>query len=213
MRAIFPIWYLLSIIYLVKPSIRYKSIVIFSIFSLPFILVSPILNHFYGGAIFGGASIKIDSIYNFFYPYLSSFDPTFLFIKGDETFYHSTGIHGFFLLSTLPLFLLGIYYSVFKSKNSKFLLATFFLAPLLYGTVGSVHRSSRLMCLIPIFVLICINGIEYISLKAKNFYSLIIIILSLIITINYIDFINYYYSTYARQTQGIFGDLKNYQSF
>jgi 4-amino-4-deoxy-L-arabinose transferase-like glycosyltransferase len=213
MRAIFPIWYLLSIIYLLKPKAWLRSILLFSIFSLPFILISPILNNIYSGSILGGATVKINSVYNFIYPYLSSFDPTFLFIKGDETLYHSTGIHGFFLLSTLPLFLLGTYYSIYKNKNSKFLLAAFFLAPLLYGTVGSIHRASRLMCLIPIFVLICINGIEFIKLKTKKYYSLIIFCIAFFMTINYVDFVNYYYSTYAKQTENIFGNLKKYQSF
>lgn len=213
MRAIFPIWYLLSLIYLIKPKKWINLILIYSLFSLPFILISPILEHFYGGAILGGASPKINSIYDFLLPYLSSFDLTFLFIKGDETLYHSTGIHGFFLVSTLPLFLIGIYYSIFKNKNSRFLLATFFLAPLLYGTIGSVHRASRLMCLIPIYILICINGIEFINLKIKNFSKLIILCFSILITINYTSFINYYYSTYAKTTQNIFGDLKKYKSF
>lgn len=213
MRAIFPIWYILSLFYLINPKKWFKSIFIFSLFSLPFILISPLLDHYYGGAILGGANLKIDSIYNFIYPYLSSFDPTFLFIKGDETLYHSTGIHGFFLISTLPLFLLGIYYSISKNKNSRFLLATFFLAPLLYGTVGSVHRASRLMCLIPIYVLICTNGVEYIKLKKLKLFKLIIICYSFLITINYIDFVNYYHSTYPGLTQNIFGDLKMYRSF
>lgn len=213
MRAIFPVWYLLSLVYLFNPKKWFKPIFIFSLFSLPFILVSPILNHFYGGAILGGARPKIDSIYNFIYPYLSSFDPTFLFIKGDQTLYHSTGIHGFFLISTLPLFLLGLYYSIIKNKNSRFLLASFFLAPLLYGTVGSIHRASRLMCLIPLYVLICTNGFEYIKLIKHKYYKLFIIGFSLLITINYVDFVKYYYSTYSGLTQNIFGDLKMYKSF
>jgi len=213
MRAIFPIWYLLSLIYLIKPKKWIKPFFVFSLFSLPFLLISPILDHFYGGAIFGGATIKIDSIYNFMYPYLSSFDPTFLFIKGDDLLFHSTGIHGMFLISTLPLFLLGIYYSIFKNKNSRFLLAVFFLAPLLYGTVGSIHRASRLMCLIPIYTLICTNGIEFIKIKTKKIYPLIIICFSLLIALNYINFIYYYYSTYAKLTQSIVGDLNEYLSF
>lgn len=213
MRAIFPIWYLLSLIYLFNPKKWFKPILIFSIFSLPFILISPVLDHFYGGAILGGANPKIDSIYNFIYPYLSSFDPTFLFIKGDQTLYHSTGIHGFFLLSTLPIFLLGIYYSISKNKNSRFLLASFFLAPILFGTIASVHRASRLMCLIPIYVLICTNGVEFIKLKIKKFNPLIIFCCLSLIALNYINFVSYYYSTYAMQTQNIFGDLKKYKSF
>lgn len=160
----------------------------------------------------GGADIKINSFYNFIYPYLSSFDPTFLFINGDQTPYHSTGIHGFFLISTLPLFLLGIFYSLSKDKNSKFLVTSFFLAPILYGTVNSVHRASRLMCLIPIYVLICANGIEYIKLKKFPYKKVVLTIYLFLILFNYFDFIQYYYSVYPKLTQNIFGDLKKYES-
>lgn len=213
MRAIFPVWYLISIIYLYSIKNRDKHILIFSLFSLPFILISPVLNRFYPGAIMGGADIKINSFYNFIYPYLSSFDPTFLFINGDQTPYHSTGIHGFFLISTLPLFLLGIFYSLSKDKNSKFLVTSFFLAPILYGTVNSVHRASRLMCLIPIYVLICANGIEYIKLKKFPYKKVVLTIYLFLILFNYFDFIQYYYSVYPKLTQNIFGDLKKYESF
>ena len=213
MRAIFPVWYLLSIIYLIKPQKWFKSIFVFSLFSLPFLLISPLLNHLYPGSILGGSNPKIDSLYNFFYPYLSSFDPTFLFIKGDDTLFHSTGIHGMFLFATLPLFLIGIYSSISKNKNSRFLLAAFFLAPLLYGLVGSVHRASRLMCLIPIYVLICTNGIELLKSKLGKLYPSIIIGFSLLIFLNYTDFLHYYYSTYAKLTQSLVGELKRYESF
>lgn len=213
MRAIFPVWYFLSILYLFTTKEKLKSIFTFSLFSLPFILISPILNYYYGGAILGGSSPKINSIYNFFYPYLSSFDLTFLYIKGDATPYHSTGIHGFFLFATLPIFLLGTYSSISKNTNSRFLLFSFFLAPILYGTIDSVHRASRLMCLIPLYALICSNGLEFLILKNKKMQKIIIFLILFLMTINYIDFFNYYHITYSKQSQNIFGDLKKYKSF
>ncbi|MDD4938302.1 MAG: glycosyltransferase family 39 protein [Candidatus Shapirobacteria bacterium] len=213
MRAVFPIWYLLSLIYLIKPKIKLFPLFIFSCFSLPFILISPFLNHLYPGSILGGVGVKFDSIYNFMYPYLSSFDPTFLFIKGDDTLYHSTGIHGMFLLSTLPIFLIGIYTSISKNKNSRFLLTAFFFGPLLYGTVNSIHRASRLMCLIPIYVLICTNGLIYLKSILNKYYILAISLLIILMTLNYFSFLSYYYSTYAKLTFSIVGDLKEYTSF
>lgn len=213
MRAIFPIWYFLSILYLFIPRKKYLSVIIFSAFSLPFMLISPFINHIYPGSIFGGARPQFDSIYNFIYPYLSSFDLTFLFIKGDETLYHSTGIHGMFLLSTMPLFLFGIYSSITKNKNSRFLLALFFFAPMLYGSVNSVHRASRLMCLIPLYAIICINGLMLIKLIIKKYYVLILALLLILMSANYLDFLIYYYNTYAKLTQSVVGDLKPYLSY
>lgn len=213
MRAVFPIWYLITILYLFIPSKKYFLVFIFSAFALPFMFISPLINHLYPGSIFGGARPQFDSIYNFIYPYLSSFDPTFLFIKGDETLYHSTGIHGMFLLSTMPIFLFGIYSSITKNKNSRFLLALFFFAPMLYGSVNSVHRASRLMCLIPLYAIISINGLILIKSIFKKYYILILAFLLILISANYIDFLFYYYNTYAKLTQSVVGDLKPYLSF
>jgi len=213
MRAIFPIWYFITILYLFIPSKKYLSVFIFSAFALPFMLISPLINHIYPGSIFGGSKPQFDSIYNFIYPYLSSFDPTFLFIKGDETLYHSTGIHGMFLLSTMPLFLLGIYASITKNKNSRFLLALFFLGPMLYGSVSSIHRASRLMCLIPLYVVLSINGLILIKSIFKKYYLLVLVFILILISVNYIDFLTYYYNTYAKLTQSVVGDLKPYLSF
>lgn len=213
MRAVFPVWYFISILYIFIPTKKYLSVFIFSAFALPFLLISPLINHIYPGSIFGGARPQFDSVYNFIYPYLSSFDPTFLFIKGDETLYHSTGIHGMFLLSTLPIFLFGIYSSITKNKNSRFLLALFFFAPLLYGAVNSVHRASRLMCLIPIYAIICINGLILIRSIFKKYYILTLTFLLVLMSLNYLDFLFYYYSTYAKLTQSVVGDLKPYQSY
>jgi hypothetical protein len=49
----------------------------------------------------GNCKDVFDNLYNFLYPYFSSFDLTFLFIKGDELLFHSTGYHGFFLLASM----------------------------------------------------------------------------------------------------------------
>lgn len=215
MRAVFPIWYILTLIYIFKTQIikNIKPFLIFSLFSLPFLFVSYFLNYFYPGSIFGGSQPILGNLYTFIYPYVSSYDLTFLFIKGDDLLFHSTGYHGFFLLATMPLFLIGIYKSIKISKFSRFILLIFFTTPLLFGTVDSVHRASRLMCLIPFYVILCTYGFQFlikISSRYKNIT--IFIILSLILT-NYYDFIHYYYYDYAKATQNIFGDLKDYLSF
>jgi len=215
MRAVVPIWYILSLIYIYqKPLLsNIKHYFIFSLYSLPFVLISPYLNHLYPGSIFGGSRPYFENIYNFLYPYLSSFDPTFMYIKGDELLYHSTTYHGFFLLASLPIFILGIYNSVRSNKFSRFLLIIFFTTPILYGTVNSVHRASRLMCLIPFYSLICTFGFIKLTEISKKYYKYIYALIFCIFLINYFDFLNYYYFDYAKKTQAIVGDLKYYLSF
>lgn len=211
MRAVFPVWYGITILYLInfRKNIfkQLRPIIIFSLASLPFLFISPLLNHFYPGAIFGGANPKINSFYDFIYPYISTFDLGFLFIKGDATLFHSTQIHGFFLLSTLPLFILGIYQALNENKFSRFLLLAFFTAPFLYGTVSSVHRASRLMCLLPIYALICTYSLTLIKRKS------VLLVIVLLILANYANFLNYYYNDYRKLSANIFGDLRSNESF
>ncbi len=215
MRAVFPIWYVLSLLYIFKKPI-FKNIhqyLVFSLFSLPFFLVSPILDHYYPNSIFGGSEPKTDNLYNFLYPYFSSFDPSFLFIKGDDLLFHSTGYHGFFLLASMPLFLLGIYKSIKTNRFSRFILIIFFTTPLLYGMVNSVHRASRLMCLIPFFSIICIYGFQQIENLEHKYRKLIIYFLIFTFSANYYDFLHYYWFDYAKLTQNFVGDLKYYLSY
>ncbi len=215
MRAVVPVWSALSVLYLLTSRINpLKSIILFALSISPFLLAVPYLHHLYPGAILGGARPKFASVYDFFLPYLSSFDPTFLYIKGDDTPYHSTGRHGMMLLSTLPIFVIGIISSINSKKPfQRFILLSFFSAPLLYGLVDSVHRASRLMCLIPAYSLICAFGITYILKNKSKFNLPVIIILSVIAVCNYGDFLNYYWNDYAKYTQNFLGDLRPYLSY
>ena len=97
----------------------------------PFILIIPILHKSYPGAIFEGARPQSMSWQEFFNPYISSFDPSFLYISGDATPYNSTGKHGMLLLATLPFFILGSYFSLKKKKFWFLILAAFVFTPLL----------------------------------------------------------------------------------
>lgn len=215
MRAVVPVWGVISVFYLYLLKINsVKSIFFFSLFVSPFIIALPYLHHLYPGAIFGGVRPKTESVYDFLYPYLSSFDLTFLYIKGDATPFHSTNRHGMMLLSTLPIFIYGIFSSL-KSKKTfyRFLLLSFFSAPLLYGFVDSVHRASRLMCLIPPYSLICAVGLDHVLKIKSKLKTAILIIFFAIATYNYYDFVKFYWNDYAKFTQNFLGDLKPYLSF
>ncbi|HEX8923663.1 MAG TPA: glycosyltransferase family 39 protein [Patescibacteria group bacterium] len=220
MRAVSPVWAVISVIYLSfinKHLFSKKNItdcLYFGLTVFPFFAATPYLNHLYPGAMSGGASPHFDTIYNFFYPYLSSFDLTFLFIKGDELPYHSTGIHGMMLLASLPFFIYGIKKLLDDSKPySRFLVAVFFSAPLLFGIVNSVHRASRLMCLIPVYALITAFGLECLTLAFRRYRVIFLVLLLSLFSLNYIDFLHYYWNDYTKLSQSFVGDLKPYLSY
>ncbi|MDP2860722.1 MAG: glycosyltransferase family 39 protein [bacterium] len=225
MRVFVPVWCVLTIVYLAKnflgnvaiPTMKqsFKNILFFSLGVLPFFAVIPILEIKYAGAVFDRQGPSWDGIYTFLYPYFSSFDPSFLFIKGDEIVVHSTGKHGMLLLASLPFFLIGGYMAIRKSGFWRFLLIGFLLAPLLFGFVGSVHRASRLMGLIPIYSLFCALGflsLWQVKKTAWRARTAVFILLFLAI-VNYADFVYYYWFKYPVEESQHFPDLKIEKSY
>src|SRR3989338_3635261 len=207
MRAVVPVWVILSIVYLllIKNKDKIRSLFTFSLSIFPFFAIIPYLELKYAGAVYEHGTLSIGSIYDFLYPYLSSFDPSSLFIKGDTTIWHSTGIHGVFLLTTLPLFIVGLYQAIKKGNNWWFLLVAFFSAPLLFGLVNSVHRFSRLLALVPSFTLITTLGLTtMINLHSKKVAIPLSIIFTLLISLNFIDFAKYYWFNYPKSARASF---------
>lgn len=214
MRSAAPVWTLLTAIFLILSQVKnrkvltlknYKPVILFLVSIAPFYLISPILDYKYAGAVYGTPAIAVSSVYDFVYYYISSFDLAFLFIKGDPILHHSTGIHGMFLLSTLPLFIYGIY-KLFKEKNNFliFLTIAFFTGPLFFGFIGSVHRASRLLFLIPLFSLIAAFGFSKLLEFKKRIPRIGMLIFCLIFITNFYSFISYYLFQYADDTYHIF---------
>lgn len=211
MRAVVPIWSIISFFYILKVS-TIKSTIKFTLFLLPFFAIIPLLETKYAGAVFNGQGFSPMTYYNFFYPYISTFDPSFLFITGDATPFHSTSHHGMFLLFSLPLFATGLYLSLKMNYKYKYLLLTFFSAPLLMGFVNSVHRASRVMCLVPVFVVFSTIGLKYIW-NISKYSKLISILLIGLIVYNFYDFYHFYHNDYAKITESLFGNQNYYVSF
>lgn len=214
MRSFVPVWSVLTVFYLLvnaKLELPGKNILskvkpslIFALSLAPFFLIIPLLEYKYAGAVLSGASVKnINSIYTFFHSYLASFDPSFLFIKGDELMHHSTGKHGMLLFASLPFFCMGLFQAVKKGKYWGFLAIAFFTGPLLFGVPGSVHRASRLIALVPIYSLISALGASWLISNKKRFKT-IFVLLVLLFSVNYYDFINYYWFEYPQDTYHIF---------
>ncbi len=161
----------------------------------------------YPGALLNyNQPVHLANYQDFFLPYLSSFDLSFLFLKGDATAYHSTGKHGMFLFFTLPFFLTGIYQGVAKkSMPLYFALACFFLTPIFFGLTDQIYRASRLMALMPFFAIISTQGISFLLKKSKLIFFLILCL----VFINYIEFVSYYWNEYPRQVVTDFSSTSN----
>lgn len=204
MRAIVPVWAVLTVLYLFFTNIKHsiKNCFFFVLGFLPFVVIIPWLNTHYAGAVYEASSLQVKSFYTFIYPYLSSFDLSALFIKGDSTPWHSTGIHGVFLLSTLPVFLIGLAKAAKKDKFWLFLFLAFVSTPLLFGQVGSVYRFSRLLVFVPFFVLFSSLGI--VTIYRSKYGKLFLPILILLFAINFVDFTQYYWYRYPKIEQSNF---------
>lgn len=174
MRIVVPVLYLISFIYLLIQESSWRRalrpILIYSLALAPLIIVLFFVKKEYPGAIFGAERPQVISSYQqLLLPILSNYDLSFLYLKGDSTPYHSTGRHGVFLISTLPFFLIGVYHS-FRQKNGFMLLmvSIIFLSPVLYGLVGAVHRASRLMMIVPSYILLTTFGLYYLYQIIQN---------------------------------------------
>lgn len=208
MRLMVPVMTILTVIYLyyisatIKASFR-KIVTYFLLGILPFILVILLTKSLYPGAILGNNRPKLVPTYQqFFSNYLSNFDPSFLFISGDVTPYHSTGKQGVFLLASAPLFLWGLL-QVLKEKNNffRFVLAVFIFAPLLFGFTNSFHRGSRILALVPLYILIASLALEQLLSNSSILKKLILGCIIGLVILNFADFIKDYWFEYNKRVK------------
>ncbi len=212
MRLVFPVFTILSMGFIIISNIKLgykkvlKELVIFLLALIPFILLMFYVRANYPGALFANNRPReFTSYQEFLYPFVSSFDLSFLFLKGDSTPYHSTGKHGMFLLAALPLFLIGIYQAI-KSKSLLlvFALITFFASPILFGLPGSIYRASRLMMIIPAFSLLSAYGFYLLLSSRKILNKFLIFLLLSLIGLNYVDFLREYWFEYPKSVKAEF---------
>jgi len=213
MRLIAPIFALLSVAYFIylgfikKKENYWMSVFFFTLGLLPFVLGMLGIRIFYPGAITAyNQPFKLISYQELLLSYLSSFDLSFLFVKGDSTLYHSTGKHGMYLLAALPLFLIGCY-QTFRKKSPLLILVlgAFMFTPLLFGLVASVHRASRLIAMLPSFVIISSVGLEAIDqLKNKIWRRTGLIIIALLVIVTFYDFAKDYWFNYPDRARLVF---------
>lgn len=213
MRLIFPVMSILSLgfVWFLNKNqfiVLRKHLVVFFLILIPFPIFMYSLKNVYPGAILAyNRPQAISSYQEFFNTYLSAFDWSFLFLKGDATPYHSTGMQGVFLLASLPLFVTGII-KIFRQKDVMqiFVLLAFFLTPIFYGFTGtgSIYRSSRMLAFLSAFTVITSIGFMTLAnLKHKKKY-VILFIISAIFLLNFLDFIGDYWYKYPLRVQSQF---------
>jgi hypothetical protein len=211
MRAAVPVYMGLSLLYFgywvfIKKVGSIKSIAWFLFGIAPFLLPIKWLQLHYAGAIYDPAVVSMPSFHDALINYLSSFDFSFLFGKGDKMLVHSTGRQGMFLAPSLILFFLGII-QMAKEKKPWFYLAFFALVftPVLFGSVNSVYRASRLMPYIPFATIIFTLGVKKIlevKTKVLKYLAVGFFVFSLIFS--YIDFVKCYFGEYPKWISGDF---------
>lgn len=204
MRLIMPVLFLLSIVLLFYKN-KQKIPIFISIF-IPFVISLLFFKDQYPGSLWGlYRPYIVDSYQNFFLPYLSNFDPSFLYVFGDTTPYHSTGKYGMYLVSTLPLFILGIIKIIkLNQLTSNFIALSFFLSPILFGLGSTIHRASRLLSLVPMYLVICCFGIVFILKSRWIFKKIILVVIFFLILLNFGDFIKDYWFDYPKRVKSDF---------
>lgn len=207
MRMIVPVLILISLGYIIYVN-RKKHALIFNHFSwflfgvVPFPILLLFSRFFYPGAILGlYRAVEIQNYQTFFLPFISSFDLSFLYLLGDTTPYHSTGKQGMFLLASLPLFILGIVSTIKKREPFLVLcLTTFLLIPLLFGLGSTVHRASRLLALVPSYIVISSFGFLLIDeIKHKIIRIFVFTVAIFLVLLNFVDFVNDYWYQYPQR--------------
>lgn len=201
MRLTMPVFVLLTHVFLVMVNKKDLKLGLFFLVGwLPFILILPLIKSSYPGSLFGNARpVEIQSLQELIYPFLSTFDISFTYFKGDATPYHSTGKYGLFLIASLPGFLIGVYQTI-KNKNplNFLIMGSFFLSPLLFGWVGSVHRGSRLLILVPLYTVITSYGFYFLWISKHIFFrKSLIIMLILFGAYSFYDFARDYFIDYS----------------
>lgn len=195
MRIIVPVLSLITLIYLRH---NIKKCLLFLSGVVPFFVLLYISSFYYPSAVVGSFSGSIPSLDVYLLRYLSIFDVSFLFLHGDASPYHSTGKAGMFLISTLPLFLFGIWDILKRKKSFEILiLSSFFLLPVLFGFVPDIHRASRLLALVPIYTIV--STIGFVSLPKKMSFVMITLI-----AIAYWFFVKDYWFSYPKRVENIF---------
>lgn len=205
MRTTVPVYLGLSLAYLfylakTKKETNYKSLIYFTLGIAPLLLPLKWLQTHYAGAIYDPTTVGLPSFFQAALVYLSSFDFSFLFLKGDKILVHSTGRDGMFLIPNIILFFIGFSKLVKEKKHQfYFIFICLIFTPLLLVTVNSIYRASRLMAFIPLFTFIFTFGFkQLLEIKNKYIKHVLPTVFIVLLVINFIGFLKNYWTEYPK---------------
>lgn len=213
MRLIVPVLAAGTLLYIfflnfTRKTRKLKShLLFFVLIIIPFFMALFLVKSKYQGAVLGlYHPYTISTYQQLLLPFISSFDPSFLYFSGDTTPYHSTGRHGVLLLATLPLFLAGLIGVIRKGTSMLiFISVVFFSIPVLYGLASDIHRGSRLLALLPLYSVITSAGfITLFKLRNKLVKISLVSLFILLILLNYADFLRDYWYEYPKRVKSEF---------
>ena len=188
----------------------WQDLAVFGLVLLPFLLITPLLELKYAGAIFDRKTLSWESYRHYAYFWLANLDPSFLYAVGDIGKIFSVDRFGVFLLSLLPFFLIGSKKAVEKLSFFTFIFIAYLFTPRLFGLTGSIGYGHQLVALIPLYVIITTLGIQatFATLIkfTKHSYPLVRvatktlgIALVAFSVFSFLDFCAYYYFYYPTQ--------------
>lgn len=138
--------------------------------------------------------------------FINYFNPVFLFLRGDASLIHSTGLSGVFLLPIAVFLLFGIYRVLKHEKSwySRLLVVGFLTAPLAATIAGDHYRISRALVILPFATILSVYGIQYL-LSHKRFLSCVTCyVLLAAIPLQFSYFLFDYFKDYRIRSYGWF---------
>lgn len=214
MRIIIPVWSIISLIYIYYVNWNKKNnffknififntlkkIIIFSVTLLPFLLITPLLELKYAGAVFDRQSISISSIYNFLYYWFSNISISFWFTIPDMGRIYAIREFGAILLAFFPFFIIGVIKSINNKTKFRFILSIFIFTPFLFGIAHSTNYTHRLTAMVPFIILLILYGIKetFKLLTNKTLKKIIQFTFTFLIIINVFSFYKFYFTEYPK---------------
>ena len=225
-KIIMPIFFAVSVLYLIREKIKPSKIVVFATgFLLPIVLFIPwfikhpdtILNQvsYIGGidksvevskGIWGVLNTK--RIGNFLSNYISYFDTRILFVEGDRSLIHSTKLIGAFIFPVVFFLVFGILQILNKEKDrfSKLILFGLFVYPIAPAIVNDPQRIARGLIVIPFVLLISIYGIKFLYQSKERILKQLVLPLLILGIIQFGVFLNDYFGDYRVRSRAWFNN-------
>lgn len=146
----------------------------------------------------------VEYTFRFINNYISHFDLTFLFSKGDEDKLFKTPFTGLFLLTFLPFLIVG-FYKIFKedNPNKKIVLTWLFLSPIPSAlTRLSASGNRAFIMVVPLTIIIGIGFKTIYKYLSEHSRKIILILGSIFFIFEYLLYLDSYYIHFSIKNAG-----------